>query len=382
MKSIHDLLEIALRQRASDLVLKAGSPPIMRVDGQMEAMDLPELRARDTREFARGIIYSAARDRLLSQDGFEGDKEPDDDGIEADADEKLKQLDAAQEMDIVFSIPNLARVRTNLFVQRGAVGAVLRIIPLHPFTVEQLRLPAVLKDIAQQPQGLIIVTGPTGSGKTTTMAAIIEEINRQRACNIFTIEDPIEYVYTDKKSVIHQREVGSDTRSFAAALRGVTRQSPDVIAIGEMRDTETMDVAMTASEIGHLVITTLHTVSASATVDRIINSFPSHLRRQVSAQLAASLLCVTSQRLVPRTTGKGRIPAVEVLTASPTVRKQIEDGETSDLPATLRDGGHYGMNTMNQALEKLVQDKLVTVKDALQFAGNQTELKQMLRHLM
>jgi twitching motility protein PilT len=382
MKSIHELLEIAIRQRSSDLVLKAGSPPAIRVDGRMERMDLPELRASDTREFARSIIYSAARDRLLNQDAADAETSPDDDGIEHDTETRLRRLDEAEELDIVFSIPNLARVRTNLFVQRGAVGAVLRIIPLHPFTLEQLRLPPVLKEVALQPQGLIIVTGPTGSGKTTTMAAIIEEINRQRSCNVFTIEDPIEYVFTDKNSVVHQREVGSDTRSFAAALRGVTRQSPDVIAIGEMRDAETMDVAMTASEIGHLVITTLHTVSAVATVDRIVNSFPTHLRRQVSAQLAASLLCVTSQRLVPRAGGRGRIPAVEVLTASPTVRKQIEEGDTSDLQASLRDGHHYGMNTMNQALERLVLDKQITVKDALQFAGNQTELKQMLRPLM
>jgi twitching motility protein PilT len=230
-----------------------------------------------------------------------------------------------------------------------------------------------------QPQGLIVITGPTGSGKTTTLAAIVEEINRRRPCNIFTVEEPIEYIFTDKKSVIHQREVGSDTDSFASALRSVTRQTPDVIVIGEMRDVETMDVAMTASEIGHLVITTLHTVSAPATIDRIVNSFPQHMRRQVSAQLAASLLCVTSQRLVHKASGPGRLPAVEVLTNSPTVRKEIEDGDSGELYASIRDGQHFGMNTMNQALERLYAAKQITYDVAMLNAGNGPELKQMLR---
>jgi twitching motility protein PilT len=296
-----------------------------------------------------------------------------------DAEGCLRELHDKSELDVVFTIPRMVRIRANLFLQRGTVGAALRIIPLNPYTIDQLHLPTVLKEMAVQPQGLIIVTGPTGSGKTTTLAAVIEEINRNRPCNIFTIEEPIEYVFTDKKSVIHQREVGTDTKTFHAALRSVTRQTPDVIAIGEMRDAETMDVAMTAAEIGHLVITTLHTVSAAATVDRIINSFPQHLQRQVSAQLAASLLCVTSQRLVHRANGLGRLPAVEVMTNSPTVRKQIEECETGELYASIREGQHFGMNTMNQALEKLYQAKQVSYDEAMQFAGNITELKQMLR---
>jgi twitching motility protein PilT len=376
MKSIHDLLEIALKRRASDLVLKAGAPPSMRVDGRMESTDLDVLTPHHTRELAYSIIYSATRDHLLQYpDGEPGH----DDGEVEDAEACMRELHQKSELDVVFTIPRMARIRANLFLQRGTVGAALRIIPLHPYTIDELSLPPVLKEMAVQPQGLIIVTGPTGSGKTTTLAAVIEEINRKRPCNIFTIEDPIEYVFTDKKSVVHQREVGTDTRSFHAALRSVTRQTPDVIAIGEMRDAETMDVAMTAAEIGHLVITTLHTVSAAATVDRIINSFPQHLQRQVSAQLAASLLCVTSQRLVRRSSGQGRIPAVEVMTNSPTVRKQIEEGDTGELYASIREGQHFGMNTMNQALEKLYQAKQITYDEAMQFAGNATELKQMLR---
>lgn len=376
MKSIHELLETALKERASDLVLKAGAPPAMRVDGRMTALDLPCLTPRDTREFAYSIIYSSSRDRLLLYTEEDAVEEAE---SRHDAEGSMKNLQARNELDVVFTIPNLARIRANLFLQRGTVGAALRIIPLNPCTIDELGLPPVLKEMAMHPQGLIIITGPTGSGKTTTMAAVIEEINRRRPANIYTIEEPIEYVYADKKSVIHQREVGTDTASFASALRSVTRQTPDVICIGEMRDAETMDVAMTAAEIGHLVITTLHTTSAMATVDRIINSFPSHLKRQISAQLAASLLCVTSQRLVKRANGTGRLPAVEVMTNSPTVRKEIEEANGSDLYTAMREGGHFGMNTMNQALEKLYQAKMINSDDALLYAGNPGEMKQMLR---
>ena len=377
MKNIHDLLEIALKKRASDLVLKAGAAPAFRVDGKMINSEMEPLTPQDTHDLACSIIYSASRDYLL--------RNPDEviniEEVEVDtADERIDELQAGNEIDLVFTIPRMARVRTNLFMERGCIGAVLRIIPLAPYTVSELSLPTVLKDLIMQPQGLIIITGPTGSGKTTTMASLLEEINRRRPCNIFTIEEPIEYIYSDKKSVIHQREVGADTRTFASALRSVTRQSPDVIAIGELRDAESMDVAMTAAEIGHLVITTLHTVSAAATVDRIINSFPAHLHRQVSAQLAASLLCVTSQRLLPRSSGVGRIPAVEVMTNSPTVRKQIEEEDTGELYASIRDGQHFGMNTMNQALEKLFQAKSITFEEAVQYAGNAGELRQMLRN--
>jgi twitching motility protein PilT len=291
----------------------------------------------------------------------------------------MKQLEQKRELDMVFSIPGLARVRANLFLQRGTIGAALRILPLHPYTIEELSLPPILKKMALEPQGLIIITGPTGSGKTTTMAALIEEINRNKYANIFTIEEPIEYVFQDRKSVIHQREVGIDTENFKTALHSVTRQTPDVIAIGELRDRETMDVAMTAAEIGHLVITTLHTTSAAATMDRIVNSFPEHLKKQTCQQLAASLLCVTSQRLVPRSNGNGRIPAVELMTHAPRIKKALEEGDTSELYSFIREGAHFGMNTMNQALEKLCLARMISVEDAVQFAGNPAELRQMLR---
>jgi twitching motility protein PilT len=376
MLSIHELLEAALRHKASDLVIKAGAVPALRVDGKMQLTDLPIMSPEQTRELAVEIMYSASRDILLQYP-----EAKDCDGEAKNTDQRMKELESRAELDMVFTIPNMARVRANLFLQRGTIGASLRIIPLHPHMVEELGLPLILKKTALEPHGLIIITGPTGSGKTTTMAALLEEINRNKYANIFTIEEPIEYVFKDKKSVLHQREVGLDTRSFATALHSVTRQSPDVIAIGELRDRETMEVAMTAAEIGHLVITTLHTTSAAATVDRIVNSFPQHLKQQVCQQLGASLLCVTSQRLVRRAHGQGRVPAVEVMTSSPMVKKQLDDGDTTELYACVRDGGHFGMNTMNQALEKLYHEKTISFDEAIQLAGNQAELRQMLRRL-
>ena len=374
MFSIHDLLEIAIKKRASDLIIKSGAPPALRVDGQMQSADLPAIPPKAAHDLAYEILFSASRDKMLHDSCFDEDDEDLD-----DADSLMKELHQKQELDTVFTIPKMARVRANLFLQRGMVGAVLRLIPLHPFTLDELGLPSALKKMALEPQGLIIITGPTGSGKTTTLAAIIEEINRQKQANVFTIEDPIEYIFHDKKSVIHQREIGQDTKSFKSALHSVTRQSPDVIAIGELRDRETMDVAMTAAEIGHLVITTLHTTSAAATVDRIVNSFPEHLKQQVCQQLAASLLCVTSQRLIHRAVGTGRLPAVEVMTLSPLIRKHLDEGDTTELYSCIRDGGHFQMNTMNQALEKLHQAKSISYEEAMQYAGNPAELKQLLR---
>lgn len=374
MITIHDLLETAIRLNASDLIIKAGTVPALRVDGVILFTELPPISAESTRELAREIMYSAFRDTLLQYP--EGAHEAlQEDGTE----ERMKELQQRRELDLVFTIPSLARVRANLFMQRGTIGAALRIIPLQAYTIEELGLPTLLKKMALEPQGLIIITGPTGSGKTTTLAALIEEINRNKSANVFTIEEPIEYIFTDKKSVIHQREVGNDTRSFATALHSVTRQSPDVIAIGELRDRETMDVAMTAAEIGHLVLTTLHTTTAAATVDRIVNTYPEHLKKQVCQQLASSLLCVTSQRLVHRNNGSGRVPAVEVMTASPMVKKQLDEGETGELYNCIRDGGHFGMNTMNQSLERLYHAKAISYEEAIQFAGNQPELRQMLR---
>jgi twitching motility protein PilT len=271
-------------------------------------------------------------------------------------------------------------VRANVFLQRTTLAAALRIIPLQPPTLEQLGLPAGVKDLCGQREGLILVTGPTGCGKSTTLAAMLDQINGTRACNIVTIEDPIEYVFEDKMGVLLQREVGRDTRSYESALKSVLRETPDVIMIGEMRDVETMRVALLAAEMGHLVFSTLHTSSAVATVDRIINAFPPHEKPRIRTELAAVLTGVLSQRLIRKADGPGRVVAVEVMThASPTVRKQIDEGNSAELYAAIRDGGHFGMNTMNQALEKLYQAKLISHDDAIANAGNVAELRQMLR---
>lgn len=373
MHNIHDLLEYAISRRASDVILKAGSPPVLRIDGRVVVSDLQPLTPLDCHELAYSILYSAARDALLSSAHPHGSVEP------LDVDEKMQQLESHAEIDTVFTIGGVARVRCNLFLQRGSISMALRIIPLQPPTIEEANLPPVFKEFVAQQQGLILLTGPTGSGKSTTMAAMIEEINRTRTANIVTIEEPIEYVFEDKRSVILQREVGTDTASFATALRSVLRQNPDVIAIGEMRDVETMRVALTAAELGHLVIATLHTMSAPSTITRILNSFPPEERVPLRVQLANTLICAVAQRLVLRADGKGRLPAVEILVGSPTVRKLIEDGKTDDLYAAMREGEHYGMNTLNQALERLCTAQLITVEEALAHASNVAELKQMLR---
>lgn len=372
--NIHDLLEYAIARRASDVILKAGSPPVLRVDGRVFVAELPPLTPMDCYELAYSILYSAARDALLSSASPNGNVEP------LDVDEKMQQIEQQAEVDAVFTVGGVARVRCNLFLQRGSISAALRIIPLHPPSIDDANLPAVLKEFVARPQGLILITGPTGSGKSTTMAAMIEQINRTRTANIVTIEEPVEYVFEDKLSVILQREVGRDTASFASALRSVLRQNPDVIAIGEMRDVETMRVALTAAELGHLVIATLHTMSAPSTISRILNAFPHEERIPLRLQLANTLICAIAQRLVQRADGKGRLPAVEILADSPTVRKLIEEGKTDDLYTAMREGEHYGMNTLNQALERLYAANLITYEEALSHSTNVAELKQMLRH--
>lgn len=380
MKDIHGLLEMAIRHKASDVVIKAGSAPALRIFGKIVRTDLPPLSAADTHEIVYNIIASAGRDYLLQRQmqrsPLIGGPE-DEDALRTEA--LLKRLEDGEEIDLSFTVPNLIRVRANLYLQRGCMGAALRIIPLKPMAIEELGLPVVLKDLANQAQGLVLVTGPTGSGKSTTLAAMIEYINTVRPCNVVTIEDPVEYVFEDNRSIINQREVGTDTKSFASALTSVLRQTPDVIMIGEMRDVETMSVAMAAAEVGHLVLSTLHTTSAANTVERIISAFPPHERAQVQIQLATSLQGVISQKLITRADGRGRVPAVEVMIASPTVRKQIEDGTPDQLYASIREGQHFGMNTMNQALANLYHRGIISYDDALAHAGNYTELKQMLR---
>lgn len=370
MKSIHELLEIALDRRASDLLVKVGSPPILRINGQITVMDLPPVAAEESEELANSIRLSASRDHLLRQ-GLNA-------ALDIPADDAFT-LTEADEQDLVFTIPDLVRVRANVYLQSGTTAAALRIIPLRPYTVDDLGLPPVLKDLAMLPHGLVLVTGPTGCGKSTTLAAMIEEINRRKRANVVTIEDPIEYIFQDRQSVIQQREVRRDTRSVPSALYAALRQSPDVLMVGEMRDIETIEATLMAAEVGHLVLATLHTVSAPATVDRIINAFPPYKKPQIISQLTGNLSGIVALRLVHRTDNKGRAAAVEVMTGSPTVYKLIEEGNTGDLAGTIRDGAHFGMISMNQSLAKLVKDSTITTEEALANSPNTTELRQMLR---
>lgn len=371
--TVHDLLELAVKHRASDVILKAGSPPAFRIDGRVRISNGSPLTASQVYAFCQEVIFAAGRDLLLNLGSADMSL------IEEHGQSLLRRMDGGEELDLDFTIPDLMRVRANLFQQRHTYGASLRIIPLRPSSFDELNLPTSLRDFARLPQGLVLVTGPTGSGKSTTLSALIEYINSTRESNIITIEDPIEYIFLDRKSVIHQREVGQDTRSFGAALRSVLRQTPDVIMIGEMRDADTIAVALNAAEMGHLVFSSLHTTSAPAAIDRILHTFPPHDQPFICMQLAGVLGGVISQKLVPRADGVGRLPAVEIMRNSPTVRKYLEEGATGELYGVMRDSHHFGMNTMNEALESLYSRGLISYEHALENAGNLTELKQMLR---
>lgn len=371
--SVHDLLELAVKHRASDVIIKAGSAPAFRIDGRIRISNGSALSPTQVYDFCQEIIFAAGRDLMLNMGSSDFEL------VEERSQSMLKQLDAGDELDLDFTIPELMRVRANLYQQRHTYGASLRIIPLRPFSFEELNLPANLRDFARLPQGLVLVTGPTGSGKSTTLAAILQYINETREANIITIEDPIEYIFQDKKSVVQQREIGTDTRSFATALRSILRQTPDVIMIGELRDADTISVALNAAEMGHLIISSLHTTSAPAAIDRILHVFPPHDQPFIRMQLAGVVGGIIAQKLVPRIQGAGRMPAVEVLSNSPTVRKYIEEGASGELYGVMRDSHHFGMNTMNEALESLYSRGLIAYEEALENAGNLTELKQMLR---
>jgi twitching motility protein PilT len=349
---IRELASKAAQVRASDIFLKAGSPPMMRLDGKVNLLgDYPELTPEDV----EGLAFSE-----MSHD-------------------QIGRFERRHELDFAFTEEGLARFRANVYKQRGTIGLVLRVIPLEIYTIEQLGLPPAIANLADLRQGLVLVTGPTGCGKSTTLAAVIDLINRNRRCNIVTIEDPIEFVHPDKKAIINQREIGIDTDSFTDALKYVVRQSPDVILIGEMRDVETMNVALAAAETGHLVFSTVHTCSAAETMDRIMNMFPPHDKPIVCMRLSVSLKGIVSQKLVPRIDKGGRIAAVEIMVANPTVSKLIEEGRPGQIYQAIAEGDYWGMQTMNQCLDRYTKAGYISEDEALANAGNATELRQMMR---
>lgn len=342
---INELLRKAHSLSASDLHIKVGSPPILRIHGELNPLTSEE---RITQEEALRIAFS-----VMSPGQRELFKKRND-------------------IDLAYSVPGLGRFRCNVFVQRGTIGMVFRVIPTKIPTIEELNLPEVIKKLSTEQRGLILVTGTTGSGKSTTLAAMIDLINTNRTEHIVTIEDPIEYLHRDKRSIVNQREIGSDTESFAKALRQALRQDPDVILVGEMRDFETIQTALVAAETGHLVLSTLHTIDATETVNRIISVFPPYQHKQVRIQLAAVLKGIISMRLMPKADGAGRVPAVEVLVATATIKDYVLDPDKTKLiPDVIAQGAlHYGMQTFDQSLFGLFKSGLITYEEALRRATN------------
>ena len=339
------LLKKAHEMNASDLHIKVGSPPVLRIDGELTPLTSER---RVSPEDVLKVVYSVLTNE--QKDVFKKEKD----------------------IDFAYSIPGVGRFRCNVFVQRGSLGIVFRVIPTRIPSVEELHLPDVLKKIAMETRGLILVTGTTGSGKTTTLAAMIDLINSNRTAHILTIEDPIEYTHRDKRSIVNQREIGSDADSFNKALRQALRQDPDVILVGEMRDFETIQTALVAAETGHLVLSTLHTTDATETVNRIIAVFPPYQHKQVRMQLSAVLRAVVSMRLLPRADGNGRVPAVEVLIATMTIKDCILDPDKTKLiPDVITQGTlHYGMQTFDQSIFNLFTSGLITYEEALRMATN------------
>jgi twitching motility protein PilT len=342
---LNEILKVAIKGGASDIHLKSGLPPMFRVDGALVPLKNGERIMPDDLVAIVNLIMSAVQ---------------------------KERFEEAREADLAYGIPGLGRFRVNVFQQRGTVGIVFRVIPFGVKTAEQLNLPQVVMNIAREQRGLILVTGTTGSGKSTTLAAIIEQINSERTCHIMTIEDPIEFLIRDRRSIVNQREIGVDTHGFSNALRAALRQDPDVILVGEMRDFETIETAITAAETGHLVMSTLHTMDATETINRIISVFPPYQQKQVRLQLATILKAVISQRLVPRADGKGRVPALEVLISTSFVRECISDKDrTKEIPEAISKGyTTYGMQSFDQSLMSLVKEKLVTYDEALKHVSN------------
>jgi twitching motility protein PilT len=349
---LDQILQELIVRGGSDLHLKVGRPPLMRISGDLVPTELPEIAENDM----KGLLL-----QMLGREG-------------------LAALEANFECDTSYLLPGVARFRVNAFRRMGQFGAALRMIPLAAPTIEAMGLPDVLKEICKAPHGLVLITGPTGSGKSTTLAAMIEHLNQTQSLHVVTIEDPVEFVYTDRKCTINQRQLGTDVKSLHEALRRALRQDPDVILIGEMRDMETIELAMHAAETGHLVFSTLHTNDAKQTLDRIVDTFPSAAAPQVRAMLALTLQAVISQRLVRRADGKGRVAAVEVMINSPNIRELIAEGKTSQIEkAIAASGDFYRMQTFNQALARLVLDGVVAEEEALASTQNPGDLRLLLK---
>jgi twitching motility protein PilT len=349
MIKLRELLEEMAKMNASDLHLTVGAPPTVRIDGKLLALNYDRLTGEETKKLG----YSMLNEK-----------------------QKLK-FEQNSELDFSFGVESISRFRCNLFMQRGNMAVVLRQIPYKIRSFEELGLPKIVATLAGLPRGLVLVTGPTGSGKSTTLAAIIDKINRERPVHIITVEDPIEYLHRHQKALVNQREVYSDTGSFASALKYALREDPDVVLVGEMRDLETMEAALSISETGHLAFATLHTNSAADTVNRIVDAFPGNQQEQIRVSLSASLQAIMSQMLIPKV-GGGRVMALEILIATPAVRALVRDDKVHQIYSMIQSGQKFGMKTMNQSLADLYESGKITLNDAMTYSYSPQELSETL----
>lgn len=351
MPNLHQLLKAMIEKGASDLHLTTGAPPQLRIDGKLAPLKSPPLTAPETKQLCYSILTDSQKHRFEEQN----------------------------ELDLSFGVKGLSRFRANIFMQRGAVAGAFRTIPFKILSFQELGLPQVVASMADRPRGLVLVTGPTGSGKSTTLAAIIDKINTDRHEHIITIEDPIEYLHPHKNCIVNQREVNADTKTFKIALKYILRQDPDVILVGEMRDIETMEMALVASETGHLVFGTLHTNSCVQTINRVIDVFPSYQQPQIRTQLSFVLEGVMCQNLIPKASGRGRALALEIMVPNPAIRNLIREDKIQQLYSSMQVGqDKFGMQTFNQSLANLLNKRLITLDDALGRSSDVEELKMII----
>ena len=346
---IRELLLLCIEKAASDLHVTDNEPPILRIDGKLSRTNFPALNRQDLKRMVYGVL----------------------------TDQQKEMFERQLELDFSLALPGLDRFRVNVHMQKGTVEAAFRRVPLDIPTIQELGMPPIITDLARKANGLVLVTGPTGMGKTTTLAAMINQINTERECLMISIEDPIEFVFTNKKSIIKQREVYSDTHSFADALRHALRQDPNVIVVGEMRDLETISTALTAAETGHLVLATLHTPDAPQTIERIVDVFPPYQQQQVKLQLSNCLQAVVSQLLLPAAAGRGRVLATEVMIGTSGIRNLIREAEIEQIPTLMQTGAQYGMKTMDKSLKELIQRGMITLDVALAKVKNPEEFRQL-----
>jgi twitching motility protein PilT len=352
LRPIDELLKVMIERNASDLHLKSGSPPVIRIDGELAVTDDASLVPDDTKEYAAAIM----------------------------SDRQIRRFSEHSEVDFAYSLPGLGRYRVNVYRQRGSISIAMRRVATKIPTFEDLHLPSIVQQLSVAPRGMVLVTGTTGSGKSTTLAAMIDHINHNLRRHIITVEDPIEVLHRDNKSVINQREIGLDTDTYVTALKYVLRQDPDVILIGEMRDAETVSAALTAAQTGHFVLSTLHTIDATETINRIIDFFPLHQQKQVRIMLAGTLRGIISQRLLPHVSGTGRVPAVEIMVLTNRIRDFVLDPEQAHLiHDAIKEGEYYGMQTFDQSLLKLYEAGMISLSDAAQVAANPHDFKLLVQ---